>query len=308
MTLQQLRYIVEIDRYRSFAMAAEAMGVTQPTLSGMVGKLEDELDVRIFERTSRKVMTTEMGAEIVGQARFIIKEADRINEMVSERKGSVAGVFRLVVGPSIAPYILPDFIRIYQEDYRDVRLSVEEMRPESMIKALKDTQVDAGIATTRYNCDGIYEIPLYTERFYVYLSESCQRRLPVFKPEDLEHEHLWVMKEVQCLRESAFSFCKGRTGSRHVYEAGNIDTLVRIVDANGGYTIIPEMHIPFLSERQSGNIRNIDGNHRSMRKISMYIREDYVRERMLNTVSDTLKRFMPQHMLETSLLRYGIRL
>ncbi len=148
MTLQQLKYVVAIDRYRSFAQAAEALDVTQPTLSGMVGKLEDELDVRLFERTNRKVVTTGIGAKIVEQARLILMEASRIKEMVSESKGEVAGEFRLSVGPSVAPYLLPDFIRIYLADYPQVVLSVEEMRPEAMIKALGEGTIDVGIATT----------------------------------------------------------------------------------------------------------------------------------------------------------------
>lgn len=309
MTLQQLRYAVAIDSHHSFAGAAEALGVTQPTLSGMVGKLEEELDVRLFERTSRKVTTTALGEKIISRARKVLMAAGRINEIVSESKGGIAGELRIAVGPSIAPYILPDFIRIYMEDYPGVRLQVEEMRPEAMIQALKNSSIDAGIATTGHLCRGVFEIPLYTERFYVYLSESCRRRLPVFRPQDLEHEHLWVMKEVQCLRESAFSFCKAREGGRrHVYEAGNIETLIRIVDANGGYTIIPAMHLPMLSERQKENVRSIDGDHLSMRKVSMYIREDYVRERMLNTVTDTLKRFLPEGMMENAVMKYGIRL
>lgn len=308
MTLQQLKYLVAIDKFRSFALAAESLDVTQPTLSGMVGKLEDELDVRLFERTSRKVTTTAIGATIVGQARLVLMEAERIKEMVSEIKGAVSGEFRLSVGPSIAPYILPGFIRNYMSDFPQVKLSVEEMRPEAMLRSLRESAIDAGIATTGHADTGIYEIPLYTERFMVYLSEACRRKFAVFNPDELEHEHLWVMKEVQCLRESAFSFCKGRVGKRHVYEAGNIGTLISIVDANGGYTIIPEMHVPMLSESQRANVRQIDGHHLSFRKVSMYIREDYVRERMLNTVVETMKKFMPQGMMEGSLLRNGIRL
>lgn len=308
MTLQQLKYVVAIDRYRSFAAAADALGVTQPTLSGMIVKLEEELDVRLFERSSRRVATTAIGLKIVEQARRVLMETDRIVEMVSESKGSVSGEFRMAVGPSIAPYILPDFIRIYLADYPEVSLSVEEMRPGAMINSLREATIDVGIATTGHAEAGIYEIPLYTERFYVYLSDSCRRKLPVFLPEQLEHEHLWVMKEVQCLRESAFSFCKGRVGKRHVYEAGNIDTLIRIVDANGGYTIIPEMHLDGLDERQRRNVRRIDGDHLSFRRVSMYIREDCVRERMLNAVCDTLKKFMPRGMMEPSVVKNGIRL
>ncbi len=308
MTLQQLKYIVAVDRHQSFALAAEALGLTQPTLSGMIAKLEDELDVRIFERNNRKLRTTSLGSRLVAQAKLTLMEANKIKEIVSESKGAVSGDFRLAVGPSIAPYILPDFIRLYLADYPEVCLTVEELRPDAMIKSLLESSCDAGIATTGRRCEGIFEIPLYTERFFVYLSPDCLRKLPVFRPEELEHEHLWVMKEVQCLRESAFSFCKARAGRRHVYEAGNIDTLIRIVDTNGGYTIVPEMHLPMLSDAQRANVRRIEGKHLSFRKVSMYIREDYVRERMLNTVVDTLGKFMPEGMLEPGLARNGIKL
>ena len=148
MTLQQLKYIEAIDRYRSFAEAAVSLEVTQPTLSGMVGKLEEELGVKLFERTSRKVSTTTTGAAIVKQARLVLMEANRIKEMVDEIKGDVTGELRLSVGPSIAPYLLPDFIRIYMSDYPQVMLHVEEMRPEAMTRSLIDGTLDAGIATS----------------------------------------------------------------------------------------------------------------------------------------------------------------
>ena len=152
------------------------------------------------------------------------------------------------------------------------------------------------------------EIPLYTERFYVYLAESCWRKLPTFKPENLEHENMWIMKDAQCMRDSAFSFCKARTKGNHIYEAGSIDTLIRIVDENGGFTIIPEMHLPFLTDKQRENIRKIEGNYLSQRRVSLYIKEDYIRQRMLNTIVDTLKAFMPMEMLGEGFLKYGIKI
>lgn len=116
------------------------------------------------------------------------------------------------------------------------------------------------------------------------------------------------MKDAQCLRESAFSFCKARSKGNHIYEAGSITTLVHIVDENGGFTIIPEMHLPFLNEKQRKNVRPIDGDFLSQRRISIYIKEDYIRERMLNTITDTLKLFMPKGMLSESIMKFGIKL
>ena len=308
MTLQQLKYIVAINRYRNFAKAADACGISQPTLSAMLVKLEEELDVRIFERSNKSVQPTSSGEKIIRQAERTIAEAERITWLVNEDKGSIAGELLLAVGPTIAPYILPKFIRHYVEDYPSVKLRVMELKTDAMLNELLLGHLDAGIAISGNMRQGVLEIPLYTERFMVYLSEHCWRKLPVFRPENLEHEKMWVMKEAQCLRESAFSFCKARTKGRHVYEAGSIDTLIRIVDENGGFTIIPEMHLPFLSDKQRGNVRRIEGDHLSQRRVSLYIREDYIRQSMLNTITKTLLRFMPDKMMEEKIVKYGIKL
>lgn len=333
MTLQQLKYIVAIDRQRNFAKAAEQCGISQPTLSAMLVKLEEELDVRIFERSNKSVTPTAAGEKIIRQAEKALAEAERITELVAEDKGAVNGELILSVGPTIAPYILPKFIRHYVENYPTVKLSVREMKADVMLSELQHGHIDAGIAISGNARQGILEVPLYTERFMVYLAESCWRKLPVFKPENLEHEKMWIMKEAQCLRESAFSFCKARieqeksdarissserdvarpkvkarTKGNRVYEAGSIETLIRIVDENGGFTIIPEMHLPFLSESQRENVRRIEGNYLSQRRVSLYIREDYIRQRMLNTITDTLLRFMPEGMMEERIVKYGIKL
>lgn len=308
MNLQQLKYIMAIDRFRNFAKAADACNISQPTLSAMLMKLEEELDVRIFERSNKMVTLTAVGEKILRQAQTVVMETDRITEIVREEKGALSNAFSLSVGPTIAPYLLPKFIKHYQESYPSVALSISEMKANFMLDALLRGELDAGIAIADNVRPGILEIPLYSERFYVYLAESCWRKLPVFKPENLEHENMWIMKEAQCLRDSAFSFCKVRSKGRHIYEAGSIETLIRIVDENGGYTIIPEMHLPFLTEQQRANVRKIEGDYLSLRRVSLYIKDDYVREMMLNTVVNVLKTFMPDGMLNEGIVKYGVKL
>jgi LysR family hydrogen peroxide-inducible transcriptional activator len=274
----------------------------------MLVKLEEELDVRIFERSNKRVTPTIAGEKIIRQAERAIAEAERINELVSEDKGDVAGDLRLSVGPTISPYILPKFIRFYTEDYPQVRLAINELKGDAMLTELQLGHIDAAIAISGNTRQGILEIPLYTEKFMVYLSADCWRKLPVFHPENLEHEKMWIMRDAQCLRDSAFSFCKARTKGRRVYEAGSIDTLVRIVDENGGFTIIPEMHLPFLTDAQRENVRPIEGDYLSQRRVSLYIREDYIRQAMLNTITKTLLRFMPAGMMEERIAKYGVKL
>ena len=308
MTLHQLEYIIAIDRHRNFAKAAAELGITQPTLSSLLQKLENELDVRIFERSNKHVRPTAIGQKILLQAAKTVTEADRIAELVAEEKGMVAGTLDLSVGPTAAPYILPRFIKTYTRMFPDVRLSIAEMKAEAMLDAVHTGRLDAGIASGGRSHDGILEIPLYTEPFWVYIAESCWRKLPVFRPENLEHEQMWVMKESQCLRDSAFSFCKARGVGRRIYEAGSIGTLVRIVDENGGFTIIPEMHLPLLTDRQRENVRRIEGGYRSQRRVSIYIREDFVRERLLNSIAETLVSIVPKNFFDERILKYGIRL
>lgn len=308
MNIQQLRYIVAIDRFRNFARAADACNISQPTLSAMLVKLEDELDVRIFDRTNKVVKPTTVGERIIRQAQKALMETNRINELITESKGTVGGQLTLSIGPTIAPYLLPKFIKHYRQYYPSVELTVKEMKADHMLEAILNGEIDAGIAISDNARQGVLEMPLYTERFYVYLAESCWRKLPVFKPENLEHENMWIMKEAQCLRDSAFSFCKARGKGHHIYEAGSIETLIRIVDENGGYTIIPEMHLPFLTEKQAGNVREIKGDYLSQRRISLYIKDDYIRQRMLNTVADTLNSFVPARMMSEGIVKYGIKL
>lgn len=308
MNLQQLKYIVAVNRFRNFARAAEASNVTQPTLSAMIVKLEEELDLRIFERNNRSVTPTTAGEKIIRQAEKALMEVERISAIVLEDKELIGGSFNLSVGPTIAPYILSKFIKHYREHYPSVALSIQELKANHMLDALLSGELDAGIAISGNERAGVFEIPLYTERFYVYLSESCWRKLPVFKPEHLEHESMWIMKDAQCLRESAFSFCKARTKGNRIYEAGTIDTLIRIVDENDGFTIIPEMHLPFLTESQRANVRSIEGDYLSQRRVSLYIKANYIRSRMLNTITDTLKSFMPKGMMSESIMKYGIKL
>lgn len=308
MTLQQLKYIIAIDRHRNFARAAAELDITQPTLSALLQKLENELDVRIFHRSNKGVCPTPAGRKILQQAERAVKEAERIAELVAEEKGGLAGSLDLSVGPTIAPYILPRFIRTYTGLFPQVRLTIVEMKAATMLDALRAGRLDAGIAVSGHEREGALEIPLYTEPFWVYIAESCWRKLPVFNPADLEHEQMWIMKESQCLRDSAFSFCKARNVGKRIYEAGSIETLIRIVDENGGFTIIPEMHLPLLTDRQRENVRRIEGDYLSLRRVSMYIAEDYIRERMLNSIVEALAAFVPAGMMEARLKKYGIRL
>lgn len=301
MTLQQLKYIVAIDRYRNFAKAAAELDVTQPTLSALLVKLENELGVRLFERNNKRVRPTAIGEAVIRQAELVLNGVDRIEETVAEQKGEVCGQLSVGVGPTIAPYLMPRFIKKYTDSYPAVKLTVNEMRGDAIVESLRLGKIDIGIAVSGFSASGIDEVPFYSEPFHVYMARDCLLKIQVFNPADLMHEKMWIMKESQCMRESSFSFCKSRSIGRHIYEAGSVETLIRIVDINGGFTIIPEMHLPFLTREQLENVRPIEGDFVSKRSVSIYTRTDFIRRCILESVIQTFMSFIPRKMMDPSI-------
>ena len=307
MTLQQLEYIVALDKTRHFVRAAEMCNVTQPTLSAMIQKLEDELDCRIFDRSNHPIQPTEIGELILKQAHVILFNSNQLKENVQVHKGSLAGNLNLAMIPTVAPYLLPDFISIFRKNYPDIMLRISEMRTETIIQKLLTAEIDMAILSTPLENAQILEVPLYYEKFEAYISpRESIFQLQEISTTEMPLEHLWVLEEGHCLRNQVFNFCENRIHSS-TYEAGSIDTLVKIVDVNGGYTVIPELHIDLLSELQKKNLRKIV-KPEATREIALVIRQDYVREGLMNAVANTVKQIIPAHMLDARLKKFAIKL
>lgn len=312
MTIQQLEYIVALDKHRRFVEAAEECGVTQPTLSAMIMKLEDELDVKIFDRSKHPVEPTATGRLLIRQAETALREANRLKEVVASERGSLSGDLSLGIIPTAAPYILPLFLSRYREAYPEVRLRISEFPVAEGLERVRTSDIDAMIASVPDTVpQGIVSIPLYRERFYAYVSPSYPYRDAPFVAGDMPSDNVWVLCQGHCIvKDGGFSFCNRGAASgapSHVYDAGSIDTLVRIVDANGGYTVIPELHLGYLSDSQRQNVRDISSPE-VYREISLAIRLDYIRERLLNSVVDIMKTFIPAGMLDDRIKRFPIRL
>lgn len=308
MTLQQMEYIVALDKYRHFVLAAEACGITQPTLSTMIQKLEDELEVKIFVRDKKSVYPTGIGKKIIFQAQIAINEAQRIKEVVSDELDSMNGSLHIGVLPTIAPYIIPDFIYGFRKNYPNVELFIEEKESKSLVHDIRFGNLDMAFITSQSSADRLLEIPVYTEKFVAYFSEKCSKAQSVIRGGGLPGEHMWILKEGHCVPNGNISFCKNKEIGNHIYEAGSIDTLIRIVDKNGGYTIIPELHIQFLTEKQRENIIPLNINPIAQRQVSILIKEDYVRERMINSVREILLSVVPEEMVDERFKKYSIKL
>jgi len=307
MTLQQLEYVLALDKTRHFVRAAEMCGVTQPTLSAMIQKLEDELDCKIFDRSQHPIVPTQAGNLIIKKAQTVIHSVNLLKESLVDIKGSYSGNLTIAMIPTVAPYLLPGFIGNFKRDYPNILLRVTEMRTETIIKKLHNAEIDMAILATPLDDPNLLEVPLYYEKFEAYISPTD----PHFANEELQSaeisdERLWVLEEGHCLRNQVFNFCNNRKHAS-TFEAGSIDTLVKIVDINGGFTVIPELHFELLSETQKKNVRKIV-NPEATREISLVIRHDYVREGLMNAVANSVKQIIPQHMLDARLKKFAIKL
>lgn len=307
MTAQQMEYIVAVNRHRHFLNAAEECGVSQPTLSAMIQKLEDELDVKIFDRSRHPIEPTAIGARIIAQAQTVINDMGRIRELVLSEADTLAGNLTIGVIPTIAPYIVPEFIDKFKTKYDKVSLKITEMRNELIQTKLSGGAIDVAITTSTTPHPDFLEIPLYSERFIAYISPNCKYKSMKLKATAMPEENMWVLQEDQCLmRGQAFGFCNSPTAN-HNYEAGSIDTLVRIVDRIGGYTVIPEMHAQFLTPEQKKNVREITSPTMS-RSIQLVIRQDFIKERILNAVAEIIKNIIPAKMIDERIKKFGIKL
>lgn len=308
MTLQQLEYIVALDKHRHFVKAAESCHVTQSTLSMMIQKLEQELEINIFDRKMQPIAPTEIGRSLIDQAKVILYNAKQFKELALSEKQQESGKVTLGIIPTVAPYILPKLFNILQERNPNIQLHVKEITTAEIIKQLDKAEIDMALLATPLDNPNILEIPVYYERFFGYISPT--EDLYQMKELEMNHipmDHLWVLKEGHCLRNQVIRLCEFDSGFSSIYEAGSIDTLIKIVDTNGGYTIIPELHIDLLSEQQKLNVRPIV-NPEPNREISLVVRNDYVKERLLNVIAKNISDVIPENMLNERLKKFSIKL
>lgn len=311
MNIQQLEYIIAVDNHRHFAKAAEASFVTQPTLSMMIQKLEDELGVKIFDRSQLPVQPTVIGTQIINQARVIVSQVKQIKEIIQEEKGIVQGVFKLGIIPTIAPYLLPKLMKAHDENGYDIVLVIEETTTGQIVEKLLNGALDGAILATPLKNEKITEHPIYYERFYAYVSprETSLYAKKELEEDDLNINRLWLLEEVHCFRGQILRICNMRkrksSHSLFSYEAGSISTLINIVDNNSGLTIIPEMAIEELNERQKRNVRPLKGIS-PVREVSLVTRREFLRERVLDIITSEVKQSVPQALLNPELRKFII--
>ncbi|HEY0245696.1 MAG TPA: LysR substrate-binding domain-containing protein [Mucilaginibacter sp.] len=300
MTIVQLEYIVAVDTYRSFVAAAEKCFVTQPTLSMQVQKLEDTLGVKLFDRSKQPVTPTEIGIDIIAQARVMLSESEKIKEIITDRQKELSGELRVGIIPTISPYILPKILHGFIEKYPQVKLIVWEQTTETIIQQLKLGMLDCGILSTPLHETNLTEIPVFYENFVAYTSKNSKlSKKKSINPEDIDMEEIWVLNEGHCMREQVLNICQRRKstqGFKHFeYNTGSVETLKRMVDQNNGATILPELALADLTDKQLDKVRYFKSPEPA-REVSIVIQRNFLKRRMIDALKAEILEFVPKRM------------
>jgi len=259
MTITQLQYVLAVAEHQNFTLAAEKSFVTQPTLSMQVQKLEDELDILIFDRSKKPITITEVGAKIVAQAKNIVNEANRIKDIVDQEKGFIGGEFTLGIIPTIMPTLLPMFLRTFIKKYPKVNLIIKEQNTENLIRNLQDGHIDAAIAATPLEIEFIKERPLYYEPFVGYVPPNHRLgNSAELEPEDLEISDVLLLRDGHCFRDGVINLCNASKNYQEEHfqlQSGSFETLINLSNEGLGMTLLPFLNTIELDDKKRQNLK-----------------------------------------------------
>lgn len=305
MTLTQLSYLVAVDNFRNFAAAARNCFITQPTLSMQIQKLENELGIIIFDRSRQPVTTTGIGRKIIYQARIILEESSRIRDIIANESDDLTGSFKLGIIPTIAPYLLPLFIKNFTTKYTKLDLVIDEIQTQQIIEKLKKDQLDAAILATPLNDPAIIERPIYYEPFIAYISEGH----PLYKKDkidssELSLKDLWLLKEGHCFRDHVVQICKNYLQPETVdgrtirFESGTIDTLKKLVENNFGMTLLPFLSMHEIEGTDKFKHIRIFNPPVPRREISIVYRRSQLKKHIIDLLEGEIIKVVPIELLD----------
>ena len=286
MTIVQLEYLLAVVNFGSFSLAAERSFVTQPSLSMQIKNLEEELGVVLLDRTKKPVMLTQAGEVVAERARDAVKTFHSIYEDVAVLKGTVSGVLRLGVIPTIAPYLLPRMVQDFEARCPDVHLEIREMITPQIVRAMEHDEIDAAILAG----EGITEECIFDDRFYAYLSpEHRLFERSNIRLEDLDLKEMLLLSEGHCFRDQILDLCpsKGGAHASYYFESGSLETLMRIVDSTEYMTVIPEMAVPYVSKEHTAQVKQLAKGAVS-RKIAVAVRRTYVKDSIVKVLKESV--------------------
>lgn len=286
MNLQQLEYIVALDKYKSFSKAAEACFITQATLSTMVKKLEEELEFVLFDRKSNPIITTDGGNEIIKEAQKILAHSSRLKQIASEFNGIVEGELNIGIIPTVAGNVLYRIIPSLLKKYPNLKLNIQEITTNQIISKLKTNEIHAGIVSTPLGINEFEEEILYYEKLMVY-GDNIQKINKYKSPKELNPEKIWLLEEGNCLTDQIINVCNlksKKTDLKLNFQPNSFESLLNIVDELKGLTLIPELYYLDLSTQRKKKVKDFVAPY-PVREISMIYFRPYAKTHLINAVS-----------------------
>ncbi len=291
MTITQLHYVLAVAEHKNFTKAAQKVFVTQPTLSMQIQKLEDELEVTIFDRTKKPIQLTEVGQKIVQQARNIVNESDRIQDIVDQQKGFVGGVFKLGVIPTVMPTLLPMFIGTFLKKYPKVKLKIEELHTEAILEKLKEGHLDAAIAATPLENEGIKENPLYYEPFVAYIPGNHKlSNLSKIEISELDINDMLLLEDGHCFKDGILNLCKASReydDDQLQLESGSFETLIKLANEGLGMTLLPYLHTLELKDSEKENLKMFE-DPVPAREVSLIYNKSELKMQIIEALRNTI--------------------
>ena len=291
MTITQLQYVLAVAEHINFTLAAEKCFVTQPTLSMQIQKIEEELNVLIFDRSKKPIQLTDIGQKIVNQAKNIVNEAGKIKDIVEYQKGFIGGEFRLGIIPTITPTLLPMFLNNFIKKYPKVKLIVEELNTDEIILRLKNGHLDAAIAATPLEDEKIKEIVLYYEPFVAYIpSDHIASQKKEIEISDLNLDAILLLQDGHCFRDSILNLCKNQeiaTRNTFQLESGSFETLIKLADEGLGTTLLPYLHTLDLKEKDKSKLRHFK-EPKPAREVSLIYPKSELKIHIIDALRNTI--------------------
>ena len=299
MTLTQLTYIVAVDRHKSFLKAADSCNVSQPTLSQQIHKLEDELGTQIFDRASQPITTTSLGERIVAQAQITLSEAEKITDLIHEDKGDLQGTLVLGVIPTLAPYLLPLFLKKFSDKHPNLLIRIEELQTDQIVEKLKSRQLHLGLVVTPLDDVSLVRQALFLEPFVAFVSAKHPlMKQSLIEAKDLSQKDIYLLKEGHCFREQSLYLCQNRKGvgpdMQHVqFESGSLETLKEFVESGEGYTLLPALAT--LKMKGSKQLKPFAAPVPS-REVSLVYSTHFSRQNLLNSLAESILQNLPKEL------------
>ena len=290
MTLTQLEYTLAVAEEGNFTQAAEKCFVTQPTLSMQVQKLEEELGVKLFNRNTKPIALTPIGKKILIQAKTIVEEAKRMDDIVSMEKGEVKGDFNLGIIPTVMPTLLPLFLNNFIKKYPKVKLNIEELTTEAIVEKLTQGKLDAGIAATPLDNPRLIEKPLYYEPFVGYIPKSLPlAKLEKLTLEDVEKIDVIVLEDGHCFRDHVLKLCQTtRISKSFDLKSGSFETLIHLANEGMGMTLLPYLQTRNLSNDNKENLRHFESPEPA-REISIIFTKSQLKLPVIEVLSESIE-------------------